>query len=232
MRINKFISTSGYCSRRSADKLIDENRVFINEKIATKGDDVSETDIVKIDGIILQLQSENQYIMLNKPEGYTTTLKDKFADKIVMDLLKEIDERVYPVGRLDRDSCGLLLFTNDGDLAFKLTHPNHDVEKEYLVRVNKTVSKDDLKKLSDGVIIDGRLTREARFIHTKNMSEIRVFLKEGRNRQIRKMFKTLGYDVIFLKRVAFGKIKLGILKVGEYRNLTEEEIKYLRSVKW
>lgn len=231
MRINKFISTSGYCSRRSADKLIDENRVFINEKIATKGDDVSETDIVKIDGIILQLQSENQYIMLNKPEGYTTTLKDKFADKIVMDLLKEIDERVYPVGRLDRDSCGLLLFTNDGDLAFKLTHPNHDVEKEYLVRVNKTVSKDDLKKLSDGVIIDGRLTREARFIHTKNMSEIRVFLKEGRNRQIRKMFKTLGYDVIFLKRVAFGKIKLGILKVGEYRNLTEEEIKYLRSVK-
>lgn len=231
MRINKFISNSGYCSRRNADKLIEENRVFINEKPATKGSIVSEGDVVKVDDDILSINRKNIYIMLNKPEGYTTTLKDKFSDKIVMDLLEDIKDRIYPVGRLDKDSCGLLLFTNDGDLAFKLTHPNHDVEKEYIVRLDKNVSSFHLEKLSKGVLIDGKITREAKFLCSHSKNEVKVYLKEGRNRQIRKMFKTLDYDVVFLKRIAFGKIKLGNLKLGDYRNLTEEEIKYLRSIK-
>lgn len=231
MRINKYISSSGHCSRRTADRLIEENRVSLNGVLANRGDDVKVGDIVKIDDVVISLKEKNIYLVLNKPEGYTTTLKDKFADKIVMDLLKDVDERIYPVGRLDRDSCGLLLFTNDGDLAFKLTHPNHDVEKEYHVILSKNVSSEHLKKLSDGVIIDDRLTRKAKFIHFKEKNKVKVFLKEGRNRQIRKMFKTFDYDVIFLKRVSFGNIKLGNLKAGSFRYLTEEEINYLRSIK-
>ena len=140
-------------------------------------------------------------------------------------------ERIYPVGRLDKDSFGLLLLTNDGDLAFRLTHPSHNVEKEYIVKVDKTLKESDLKKLSSGIMLEGKITRKARFEMLDFKSNIvKVFLKEGRNRQIRKMFKTLGYNVISLERIAFGKIKLGKLKVGSYRELSKEEIEYLRSL--
>ena len=140
-------------------------------------------------------------------------------------------ERIYPVGRLDKDSFGLLLLTNDGDLAFRLTHPSHNVEKEYIVKVDKTLKESDLKKLSSGIMLEGKITRKARFEMLDFKSNIvKVFLKEGRNRQIRKMFKTLDYNVISLERIAFGKIKLGKLKVGNYRELSKEEIEYLRSL--
>ena len=140
-------------------------------------------------------------------------------------------ERIYPVGRLDKDSFGLLLLTNDGDLAFRLTHPSHNVEKEYIVKVDKTLKESDLKKLSSGIMLEGKITRKARFEMLDFKSNIvKVFLKEGRNRQIRKMFKTLDYNVISLERIAFGKIKLGKLKVGSYRELSKEEIEYLRSL--
>ena len=140
-------------------------------------------------------------------------------------------ERIYPVGRLDKDSFGLLLLTNDGDLAFRLTHPKHNVEKEYIVKVDKTLKESDLKKLSSGIMLEGKITRKARFEMLDFKSNIvKVFLKEGRNRQIRKMFKTLDYNVISLERIAFGKIKLGKLKVGNYRELSKEEIEYLRSL--
>ena len=140
-------------------------------------------------------------------------------------------ERIYPVGRLDKDSFGLLLLTNDGDLAFRLTHPSHNVEKEYIVKVDKTLKESDLKKLSSGIMLEGKITRKARFEMLDFKSNIvKVFLKEGRNRQIRKMFKILDYNVISLERIAFGKIKLGKLKVGNYRELSKEEIEYLRSL--
>ena len=140
-------------------------------------------------------------------------------------------ERIYPVGRLDKDSFGLLLLTNDGDLAFRLTHPSHNVEKEYIVKVDKTLKESDLKKLSSGIMLEGKITRKASFEMLDFKSNIvKVFLKEGRNRQIRKMFKTLDYNVISLERIAFGKIKLGKLKVGNYRELSKEEIEYLRSL--
>lgn len=230
MRINKFIANSGYCSRRNADLLLDQEKVLLNGKIATKGMDVTENDIVTISGKILNLIEEKKYYLLNKPKGYTTTLKDKFQKKIILDLL-DIKERVYPVGRLDKDSFGLLLLTNDGQLSYKLTHPKHNVEKEYLVQVDKNLNKEDLKTLSDGIILEGIKTRKAKFEiydYQKNISK--VFLKEGRNRQIRKMFKLLGYNVISLQRISFGKIKLKGLKLGEYRELSNEELEYLRSL--
>ena len=207
MRINKFIANSGYCSRRNADLLLEQGKVFVNGKLATKGIDISENDEVLVEGKKIKLEEAKKYYLLNKPIGYS------------------------PVGRLDKDSFGLLLLTNDGDLAFRLTHPSHNVEKEYIVKVDKTLKESDLKKLSSGIILEGKITREARFemLDFKN-NIVKVFLKEGRNRQIRKMFKTLGYNVISLERIAFGKIKLGKLKLGNYRELSKEEIEYLRSL--
>lgn len=230
MRINKYIANCGFCSRREADFLLDNDKVLLNGKIAAKGENVDDTDVVEIDGKILCLTKEKKYFMLNKPVGYTTTLKDNFAKNKVIDLF-DVKERIYPVGRLDKDSFGLLLFTNDGDLAFKLTHPSHNVEKEYIVKVNKDVKPFDIKKLCDGVVIDGKITRKARFIvdGTDSMT-VKVFLKEGRNRQIRKMFDSLGYKVVSLQRISFGNIKLGNLKIGNYRELTKEEVSYLRSL--
>ncbi|MFT4451327.1 pseudouridine synthase [Parvimonas sp. G1425] len=230
MRINKFIANSGYCSRRNADLLLEQKKVLVNGKIATKGIDISETDEILIDGKKIRLEEAKKYYLLNKPVGYSSTAKAQFQEKIVLDLI-DSKERIYPVGRLDKDSFGLLLLTNDGDLAFKLTHPSHNVEKEYIVKVDKTLKESDLKKLSSGIMLEGRFTREARFeIFDFKNNIVKVFLKEGRNRQIRKMFKTLGYNVISLERVAFGKIKLGKLKLGSYRELCKEEIEYLRSL--
>ncbi len=230
MRINKFIANSGYCSRRNADLLLEQGKVFVNGKIATKGIDISETDEILIDGKKIKLEEAKKYYLLNKPVGYSSTAKAQFQEKIVLDLINS-KERIYPVGRLDKDSFGLLLLTNDGDLAFRLTHPKHNVEKEYIVKVDKTLNESDLKKLSSGIMLEGRFTREARFeIFDFKNNIVKVFLKEGRNRQIRKMFKTLGYNVVSLERVAFGKIKLGKLKLGSYRELNKEEIEYLRSL--
>ena len=230
MRINKFIANSGYCSRRNADLLLEQGKVLVNGKVANKGMDISENDEVLIEGKKISLEEAKKYYLLNKPIGYSSTAKAQFDEKIVLDLINS-KERIYPVGRLDKDSFGLLLLTNDGDLAFKLTHPRHNVEKEYIVKIDKALKENDLKKLSSGIMLEGRITREARFeIFDFKNNIVRVFLKEGRNRQIRKMFKTLGYNVISLERVAFGKIKLGKLKLGSYRELNREEIEYLRSL--
>lgn len=230
MRINKFIANTGYCSRRKADLLLEQGKVLVNGKLAEMGMEVSEQDEITVEGNKIALEEVKRYYLLNKPIGYASTVKDQFQEKIVIDLI-DSKERVYPVGRLDKDSFGLLLLTNDGDLAFRLTHPKHNVEKEYIVQVDKKLKEEDLKKLSSGIMLEGRMTREARFeIFDFKNNIVKVFLKEGRNRQIRKMFKTLGYNVISLERIAFGKIKLGNLKLGTYRKLCKEEIEYLRSL--
>ncbi len=230
MRINKFIANSGYCSRRNADLLLEQGKVLVNGKVANKGIEVSENDEILIEGKKICLEEAKKYYLLNKPVGYSSTAKAQFQEKIVLDLI-DSKERIYPVGRLDKDSFGLLLLTNDGDLAFRMTHPKHNVEKEYIVKVDKALKENDLKKLSSGIMLEGRITREARFeIFDFKNNIVKVFLKEGRNRQIRKMFKILGYNVISLERVAFGKIKLGKLKLGSYRELNREEIEYLRSL--
>ena len=230
MRINKFIANTGYCSRRKADLLLEQGKVLVNGKLAEKGMEVSEQDEITVEGNKIALEEVKRYYLLNKPIGYASTAKAQNQEKIVLDLI-DSKERIYPVGRLDKDSFGLLLLTNDGDLAFRLTHPKHNVEKEYIVKVDKKIKDDDLKKLSEGIILEGRMTKEARFeIFDFKNNIVKVFLKEGRNRQIRKMFKILGYNVVSLERVAFGKIKLGNLKIGTYRKLCKEEIEYLRSL--
>ena len=194
------------------------------------GMEVSEQDEITVEGKKIALEEVKRYYLLNKPIGYSSTAKAQYQEKIVLDLI-DSKERIYPVGRLDKDSFGLLLLTNDGDLAFRLTHPKHNVEKEYIVQVDKKIKDGDLKKLSEGIILEGRMTREAMFeIFDFKNNIVKVFLKEGRNRQIRKMFKILGYNVVSLERVAFGKIKLGNLKIGTYRKLCKEEIEYLRSL--
>ena len=230
MRINKFIANTGYCSRRKADLLLEQGKVLVNGKLAEMGMEVSEQDEITVEGKKIALEEVKRYYLLNKPIGYSSTAKAQYQEKIVLDLI-DSKERIYPVGRLDKDSFGLLLLTNDGDLAYRLTHPKHNVEKEYIVQVDKKIKDDDLKKLSEGIILEGRMTREARFeIFDFKNNIVKVFLKEGRNRQIRKMFETLGYNVDSLKRVKIGELTLGHLQVGDYRELTREEVEYLKNL--
>ena len=161
MRLNKFLSTSGICSRRKADELIINGEISVNDKIINElGFKISRDDIVKYKGNLLKLNNNLEYILINKPIGYTSTVKDRFAEKTVIDLIKN-NNRIYPVGRLDKDSRGLLLLTNDGDLTYKLTHPSNNIEKTYIVKVNKPPSDDELKLLRKGVVIEEKKTKEA-----------------------------------------------------------------------
>lgn len=229
MRLNKFLSTSGICSRRKADELIINGEISVNDKIINElGFKISRDDIVKYKGNLVKLNNNLEYILINKPIGYTSTVKDRFAEKTVIDLIKN-NNRIYPVGRLDKDSRGLLLLTNDGDLTYKLTHPSNNIEKTYIVKVNKPPSDDELKLLRKGVVIEEKKTKEA-FIERIDSNSFIIKISEGRNRQIRKMFESINYKVIDLKRIAIGNIQLGNLKEGSFRKLSNSEINYLRSL--
>ena len=229
MRLNKFLSTSGICSRRKADELIINGEISVNDKTINElGFKISRDDIVKYKGNLVKLNNNLEYILINKPIGYTSTVKDRFAEKTVIDLIKN-NNRIYPVGRLDKDSRGLLLLTNDGDLTYKLTHPSNNIEKTYIVKVNKPPSDDELKLLRKGVVIEEKKTKEA-FIERIDSNSFIIKISEGRNRQIRKMFESINYKVIDLKRIAIGNIQLGNLKEGSFRKLSNSEINYLRSL--
>ena len=231
MRINKYLAESGVCSRRAADKLIDEGCVKINGKICMIGQDVDEIlDSVTVNGKKINLVKNYEYYMMNKPKGYVCTVKDDKGRKTVMDLLPDNIKRIVPVGRLDYDSEGLLLFTNDGDLTYKLTHPKNEVPKTYLVKTEKPVSERDIIVLRQGVEIDGVKTKKCsvRFIETtKNGSKLHITITEGRNRQIRKMIEAINNSVDFLKRIKIGDLTLSGLNRGEIRKLTAAEIEYL-----
>ena len=232
MRINKFLAESGVCSRRAADKLIEEGAVKVNGKICLIGQDIDEfSDSVLVGGKKINLPNTFEYYIMNKPKGYVCTVKDDKNRKTVMDLLPENIKRVVPVGRLDYDTEGLLLFTNDGELTFKLTHPKNEIPKTYLVRTEKPVSEKDLTALRQGVIIDGVKTKKCnvRFIEsTKTGSKLHITITEGKNRQIRKMIESIGNNVDFLKRIKIGELTLKGLNRGEIRKLTVGEIEYLR----
>lgn len=235
MRLQKFIANSGVTSRRKAEELILEGRVKVNgnivNKLGTKID--SENDIVEVDGKKIEIVKKKIYVLLNKPEGYVTTLKDSHNDNIVLDLIKGINQRLFPVGRLDKDTSGLLIMTNDGDLAYKLTHPSNGVWKKYIVLVKGHPSKEKIEKMRKGIYIDGRKTSKAYVKLIKKhdrTSVLEISIHEGRNRQIRKMCKSIGHPVISLKRVAIGKIELNGLKKGKWRYLTDEEVNYLKSI--
>lgn len=229
MRLQKFLSAAGVCSRRKGEKLIQAGKVLVNGKVVNKlGSKIDpEKDRVEYQGRVLSVASKEVYIALHKPKGYITSCEQKNS-KIVLDLIGS-DERIYPIGRLDKDSTGLLLLTNNGSLHQKLTHPSYDHEKEYDVSVASSISDRQLKQLSDGVIILGRKTRPAKIIR-KSEKRFRIILQEGRNRQIRRMVEKVGNQVVKLKRLRVSGISLGKLKVGAWRYLTDKEIKNLKKI--
>lgn len=234
IRIQKLIADSGICSRRKAELLISQGRVRLNGHPIKLGDKCGYKDLITIDGerIYVPRKKNFVYIMMNKPRGYVTTVSDELDRRCVMDLLEDIEERVYPVGRLDRNSEGLLLFTNDGEFANSIMHPSRHVSKTYRVTVRPDINDDQLIKLSEGVEIDGKKTLPANVV-VKDKQPGRVVIlitiKEGRNRQIRKMCEAVGLEVARLRRISIGPLKLGMLKPGSYRELSAEELRALRT---
>jgi len=223
MRLNKFIAISGVCSRRNADKLIKNGKIKVNGKIInTLGLDVQETDIIEYDNRVLSLNEKKIYIMLNKPKGYITTAKEQFNRKCVMDLINE-DVRVFPIGRLDKDTEGLLLLTNDGDFTNKLTHPSHKIKKTYIVYTDTLIKNEILYKLRNGVDIGGYITKEAE-VNLLDKNTLEITISEGKNRQVRKMCENTGINLISLKRVSIGGLKLDNLKLGKYKVLNDRDI--------
>ena len=226
MRLQKYLSTAGVCSRREGEKYIQDGRVAVNGVVVTQlGTKVDpETDRVEVDGKSIGLKQDTVYIALNKPKGYVTSCSHP-GEKIVMDLV-DIPERIYPVGRLDKDSTGLLLLTNDGALHHRLSHPSFDHEKEYDVMVSKAITDGALRRIAKGMPMMGSKTRPAE-IKRISSKRFRIILKEGKNRQIRRMVRKVGNQVTRLKRIRVSNIKLGRLAEGAWRYLTEKEQKLL-----
>lgn len=234
VRVQKIISESGYCSRRKAEELISAGQVKINGRPCKLGDRaLPGKDVVTVDGekIISFRQMKYIYLMLNKPRGYVTTMSDEMDRRCVMDLLQNVPERVYPIGRLDRNSEGLLLFTNDGKFANDIMHPSKHISKTYRVTVRPNITEEQLVQLSEGVVIDGKKTLPANITvlaHEPERVVLQMVIREGRNRQIRKMCEAVGLEVARLRRIGIGPVKLGMLKPGAYRELTAQELKMLR----
>lgn len=235
-RIQKILSEQGYCSRRAAEQIIREGRVKLNGRPVTLGDRMDvRADTLMVDGVKVMLQKHTKklYYILNKPRGYVCTLDDPHANKTIAELISGIGERVYPVGRLDKDSEGLLLLTNDGDLTNKLTHPSSKVGKMYRVTVRPAPGEEQLIALSGGVILDdGYKTQQAivRVLASEpDRGVLEIVLFEGKNRQLRRMCEAVGLTVIRLKRNTIGPLRLGMLKTGEYRELKKEELMALRN---
>lgn len=232
MRINKFLALSGVASRRGCDELIAKGSVLVNNQLATIGMNVSDDDIVTVNGKQVKVQKQ-EYFMLNKPKGYICSVRDDRGRKTVVDLLPEKVGRVFPVGRLDYDSEGLLILTTDGDLAFRLTHPSNEIPKTYLVKIEGTLKESDLNPIRSGVEINGKITKKckAHIVETnKNYTKIHITLYEGLNREIHRMFEAIGRHVQLIKRIKIGELKLSGLDRGEFRTLTESEINYLYSI--
>ncbi len=233
MRINKYLAECGVASRRACDKIVQDGRVTINGKTAVNGQDVSDGDKVLLDGNEIVRKVIHSYYIMNKPKGYVCTVSDDKDRKTVMQLLPENAGRVYPVGRLDYDTEGLLLFTDDGELAFRLTHPRNEIPKTYLVKIEGSVTDAQLNKLRAGVELDGRLTNKSKIkvIETnREYTKLHVTINEGRNRQVRRMFESVGKEIAFLKRIKIGEMGLGSLERGKVRKLTAEEIFYLTNL--
>ena len=234
IRLQKFMAGCGVASRRACEKLIAEGRVTVNGAVVTelgaKVDDAA--DAVCVDGKHVQAVRAYTYVLLHKPVGYVTTASDQFGRPAVTDLVKDVPARLYPVGRLDYDTSGLLILTDDGDLTFKLTHPKHEARKVYIARISGIPKLPMLEMFRKGLLIDGKMTAPAAIevLHRQNgNAEVRVTIREGRNRQVRKMLAAIGHEVTSLARVQMGGLSLGDLKVGAYRHLTEEEVERLKS---
>ncbi len=235
VRLQKYMADLGIASRRKSEQMIADGMVKVNGRVATIGDKVNpKKDKVTVKGrkIAAGARAKRYYIMLNKPRGYVTTMSDEMGRKCVAELVKDIPARIYPVGRLDRDSEGLLLMTNDGEFANKVTHPSKHVYKVYRVTVRPAINEEQLVEMSSGMVIDGRKTApaEVRVVQREEgRCVLEIILREGRNRQIRKMCEQLGLEVPRLKRIAVGQVKLGGLKSGAWRELTKDEVHRLQA---
>ena len=232
MRINKYLAACGIASRRECDRLISDGKVTVNGKKVALGCEVDESDEVFVNGNKVVLQ-KNEYYILNKPKGYICSVSDDKDRKTVMDLMPQNVGRIYPVGRLDYDSEGLIIMTTDGELAQKLTHPSNEVPKTYLVKVEGICTEAALNPIRSGIEIDGYVTKKckAHIVETnKAYTKVHITLTEGKNREIRKMFAAIGKEVMLLKRIKIGEITLRGLDRGSYRKLTKQEIAYLSSL--
>ncbi|MDP4093156.1 MAG: pseudouridine synthase [Bacillota bacterium] len=231
MRLQKFLALAGVASRRKSEELILQGRVQINGKTVSElGVKVTDKDLVELDGKKITVEDQKIYIMLNKPEGCVTTAKDQFGRPTVMDFIEGIDERLYPVGRLDYHTSGLLLLTNDGEFTHLMTHPSHEIEKVYVAEVEGCPDEKEIDMLRKGVDIGGFVTSPAKVEITekkKNSCILKIAIHEGKNRQVRRMFESVGYPVIKLERTSIGGLKLEGLEKGRWRHLNNEEIKYL-----
>lgn len=234
IRLQKYLAEAQVASRRKSEEIIIAGRVSVNNKVVTElGTKVeSDSDIVKVDGKVVRICEKMVYILLNKPEGCVTTVKEQFNRKSVLDYVSDVKERIYPVGRLDYDTSGLLILTNDGELTYRLTHPKHNVNKTYIADVDREPTEEDMKKFESGIVIDGRKTAPAkiRIIKKGKLISLEIKIHEGRNRQVRKMCSAINCNVINLKRIALGDIELGNIEKGSYRELNENEIKYLKTL--
>ncbi len=233
MRINKYIAQAGIASRRKADELIENGNVKVNGAVMkVPGYDVQIGDKVEVNGRLIEGSSKLEYVLINKPLGMVTTVEDDKDRLTVMEVVKDIDARLFPVGRLDYNTSGALIMTNDGDMAYRLTHPKHEVYKTYRARVAGILSNEKVARLRKGVDIGGFVTSKARVNVIKvgkNSTIVEIAIHEGKNSQVRKMFAAVGNPVQELERIAIGEVRLGHLKEGHYRKLTREEIEYLKN---
>lgn len=226
-RVQKILAQAGIASRRKCEELISKGKVLVNGKVAKLGENAdSEKDKIVVNGKQIEVQKK-VYIMLNKPKGYITTVSEKHDMKTVMELIK-VPQRIFPVGRLDKDTEGLLLFTNDGELANKLTHPRYEVEKEYFVVVDKQISEKNMEQLQKGVVIDGRRV-QIRGIHIW-AAKAMITIHEGRKHIVRLLFEKVGLMVVRLSRTKVGKLEIGSLPPGKWRHLSDAELRRLRHV--
>jgi 23S rRNA pseudouridine2605 synthase len=231
MRINQYIASAGITSRRKADELIEDGRVKVNGAVLTSpGYHVEEGDIVEVDGVRVAPAEKKVYYLLNKPAGYVTSTADKEGRPLVTELVP-YEVRVFPVGRLDYNTTGLLIMTNDGDLANALMHPSKEFNKKYLVRVQGIVTRDEAKKLEKGIDIGGFVTSPAEvnlLKHDRNSTVAEITIHEGKNRQVRRMFKAVGHPVLELCRIGLGDLSIGKLALGQCRKLSPAEVENLK----
>ena len=231
IRLQKYMADCGVASRRKCEEIIASGNVKVNGITVTElGTKVTDADEISVNGEIVKKVSKKLYIAMNKPVGFITSASDEFNRPTVINLIEdEIHTRVYPVGRLDYDTEGLLILTNDGDLTYKLTHPKHAVYKTYVATLNDVPHPRDIERLKKGVVVDGKKTQQPKVNWLKD-NIIEISISEGRNRQVRKMFQAIGYEVVNLKRIAIGNLVIGNIPLGRWRHLGVAEINYLKSL--
>ena len=234
MRINKFLSTLGIASRRAIDKYIDEGKIVVNGNIASPGMDIDENDTILIDGkkIETKINEDKVYFMLNKPLEVLSASSDDRGRKTVVDLVKT-NKRIFPIGRLDYMTSGLILLTNDGDLFNRIVHPKSEIYKKYYIKIFGEIKKSEIDELKKGILLDDGKTLPAKISgikYDKNKTSMYISIREGRNRQVRRMIEKFGYKVLMLRREKIGELSLGDLPEGKYRELTKEEVEYLYSI--